>query len=116
MSNLKTKILTGLALTGVAITSFGGLVTGVAQTSAAGAMNYTGTLTDVMVAGDTASANALNNVALAGAVNGGYSFLNYCIQFFFQNTVLSVVIALMVISTIAGVGWHFIKRRSMGAM
>lgn len=107
MSNLKTKILSTIAVAGVALSSFGA----VAVTHAA---SYTGSLTNVMVAGDTSSADALNNAGFGGIVNFVYSMISYLVTFFMQASVLSVVVALAVIGYIAVKAWHTIKNKAMG--
>lgn len=110
MSNLKKKFISGLALAFVALTTVGGL----AVSSQASAASYTGSLSNVMVAGDISAADTLNNAGFGGIVNFIYSMVSYLVSFFMQATVLSVVVALVVIGYIAMKAWHVIKQKSMG--
>ena len=77
---------------------------------------FTWSLTNVMQSGDTTASDALNNTAFGWMVNFVYSMINYLVSFFFQSTVLSVVIGLTVIATIAWVSWHYIKKKAMGSV
>jgi len=81
--------------------------------ASASAASFTWVLTNVLDGTGTVTADNVNNTAFSGVVNMIYSTIIYLVQFFTQGTVLAVLIALGVISVIAGAVWTKIRARAI---